>query len=58
MVYFLTYYYNATGCIPPPLRRVQWSLSSFTPEEAGGTVTTEKTAIGLQIRVEVRILFI
>jgi hypothetical protein len=21
MVYFLTYYYNATGCIPPPLRK-------------------------------------
>jgi hypothetical protein len=23
MVYFLTYYYNATGCIPPPLRFVK-----------------------------------
>jgi hypothetical protein len=22
MVYFLTYYYNATGCIPPPLREL------------------------------------
>jgi hypothetical protein len=21
MVYFLTYYYNATGCIPPPLKK-------------------------------------
>jgi hypothetical protein len=32
MVYFLTYYYNATGCIPPPLGYFKITAEANMPD--------------------------